>query len=42
MESSELDSVEAEVNNISKLLDDSPDFREMISSPVLKKEEKFV
>tara|TARA_Y100000590_G_scaffold161609_1_gene185305 strand:- start:4517 stop:5074 length:558 start_codon:yes stop_codon:yes gene_type:complete len=40
MESSELDSVEAEVNNISKLLDDSPDFREMISSPVIKKEEK--
>ena len=40
MESSKLDSVEAEVNNISKLLDDSPDFREMISSPVIKKEEK--
>ena len=39
-ENSELDKVEDEINSLNKLLGDSSDFREMISSPTVKKEEK--
>ena len=40
-ENSELDNVETEMSNISRLLNVSKDFGEMISSPTIKKEEKI-
>ena len=39
-ENSELEKVENEMNGLKKLLIDSSDFREMISNPTIKKEEK--
>ena len=39
-ENSELEIVENEMNGLKKLLIDSSDFREMISNPTIKKEEK--
>jgi len=39
-ENSELDKVEDGINSLNKLLSDSSDFKEMISSPTVKKEEK--
>ena len=39
-ENSELDRLENEMNAIKKLLNDSSDFREMISNPTVPKEEK--
>ena len=39
-ENSELEKVENEMNGLKKLLIDSSDFREMISNPTIKREEK--
>jgi len=39
-ESSDLDKVEIGINGINRLLNESADFREMILSPTIKKEEK--
>ena len=39
-ENSELDKVEEEIKSLEKLLNDSSDFKEMISSPAITKEDK--
>ena len=39
-ESSDLDKVEAGVNGMNRLLNESTDFKEMILNPTIKKEEK--
>ena len=39
-ENSELDKVEDGINSLNKLLSDSSDFKEMISSPTVEREEK--
>ena len=39
-ENSELDEVEKEMNSLSGLIDDSSDFKEMILSPIVAKEDK--
>ena len=39
-ENSELEGVESGINSLSKLLNESPDFKEVILNPIVKKEEK--
>ena len=39
-ENSELDKIEGEIESLKKLLNDSPEFKEMILSPILAKEDK--
>ena len=41
-ENSELEKIENEMNSLKKLLIGSSDFREMISNPTIKKEQKKI